>query len=179
MVLAFLMAWLIREQPLRKTVETSAGLGESLGAPVDTDSLREVTRGLTRLAGRERTLEFIAGATRRAGVDLEPGPAWLLLAAGAPDATGDITEIRARPHVPDDRFDAALAVLRERGCVDDDGALTPAGHALRDRLVAARTDCLRGLVDDWEPESRPELDPLIARLAQELATPPREPTPTA
>jgi EmrB/QacA subfamily drug resistance transporter len=179
MALAFLMTWLIREMPLRKTVETSAGLGESLGAPVDTDSLREVTRGLTRLAGRERTLEFIAQATRRAGVDLAPGPAWLLLAAGAPDATGDIAEIRARPHVPDDRFDAALATLREQGCVDDDGSITPAGHALRDRLVAARTDCLRGLVDDWEPEARPELDPLIARLAEELATPPREATPTA
>jgi hypothetical protein len=167
--------------PLRKTVETSAGLGESLGAPVDTDSLREVTRGLTRLVGRERTLEFIATATRRAGVDLEPGPAWLLLAAGAPDAPADITEIRARPHVPEDRFDAAHAALREQGAVDDAGAITPTGHALRDRLVAARTDCLRGLVDDWEPEARPELDPLIARLAHELAVPPREreTTPTA
>ncbi|MCW2985651.1 MAG: drug resistance transporter, EmrB/QacA subfamily, partial [Conexibacter sp.] len=84
MVLAFLMSWLIQERPLRATVETSAGLGESLGAPVDTDSLREVTRGLTRLVGRERTLDFIAGATQRAGVDLEPSPAWLLLHAGAP-----------------------------------------------------------------------------------------------
>ena len=63
--------------------------------------------------------------------------------------------------------------------MDGDGAITAAGHALRDRLVAARTDCLRGLVDDWEPEARPELDPLIARLAEELATPPRDaPTPT-
>jgi EmrB/QacA subfamily drug resistance transporter len=170
MVLAFLMTWLIREQPLRKTVETSAGLGESLGAPVDTDSLREVTRGLVRLVGRERTLRFMGEATRRAGVDLEPGPAWLLLAVGAPDAAS-LEEIRSRPHVPSERFDAAVAALRERGALDDAGALTPAGVALRDRLVAARTDCLRGLVDDWEPEARPELDPLIARLAEELATP--------
>jgi predicted MFS family arabinose efflux permease len=182
MVLAFLMAWLIREMPLRKTVETAASLGESLGAPVDTDSLREVTRGLIRLAGRERTLAFIASATRRAGVDLEPGPAWLLLAGGAPDAPSDLRAIRARADVPDDRFDAALAALRDRGAVDGDGAITPAGGALRDRLVAARTDCLRGLVDDWEPEARPELDPLVARLARELAVPPRRDataTPTA
>ncbi len=53
MVLAFVLAWFIREQPLRATVETSAGLGESLGAPVDTDSLREVTRGLSA-PGRPR-----------------------------------------------------------------------------------------------------------------------------
>jgi EmrB/QacA subfamily drug resistance transporter len=173
MVFAFLMSWLIQERPLRATVETSAGLGESLGAPVDTDSLREVTRGLTRLVGRERTLRFIAGATRRAGIDLDPSAAWLLLAAGAPGAPADVGEIRGRPHVDDARFDAALATLRARGLVDDDGRITPAGRALRDQLVAARTDCLRGLVADWEPDAHPELDPLVARLAAELGEQPR------
>jgi EmrB/QacA subfamily drug resistance transporter len=168
MMLAFLMTWLIQEKPLRATVETSAGLGESLGAPVDTDSLREITRGLTRLVGRERTLAFIETATRRAGVDLDPGAAWLLLHAGAPDAPADLREIRARPHVPAERFDAALATLREHGAIDADGRLTPAGGALRDQLVAARTDCLRGLIADWQPDEHPELDPLLARLAAEL-----------
>jgi EmrB/QacA subfamily drug resistance transporter len=177
MVLAFVMAWFIREQPLRSTVETSAGLGESLGAPVDTDSLREITRGLTRLVGRERTLEFIENATRHAGVDLEPGAAWLLMHAGAPDAPADLREIRERPHVPAERFDAALASLRARDAIDADGHVTPAGHALRDQLVAARTDCLRGLIADWQPDEHPELDPLLHRLAEELAVPrePREP----
>jgi EmrB/QacA subfamily drug resistance transporter len=168
MVLAFLLTWFIREQPLRATVETSAGLGESLGAPVDTDSLREVTRGLTRLVGRERTLAFIGQATQRAGVDLEPGAAWLLLHAGAPDAPDDLLEIRARPHVPEARFDAAHAALRERDAIGADGRVTATGHALRDQLVAARTDCLRGLVADWEPDEHPELDPLLRRLAEEL-----------
>jgi EmrB/QacA subfamily drug resistance transporter len=174
MVLAFLLAWFIREQPLRATVETAAGLGESLGAPVDTDSLREVTRGLTRLVGRERTLAFIAGATRRAGVDLEPGPAWLLLhagRAGAPASPANLREIRERPHVDGPRFDAALAALRTRGAIGEDGCVSPAGHALRDQLVAARTDCLRELVQDWEPDRHPELDPLLRRLAEELAQP--------
>jgi EmrB/QacA subfamily drug resistance transporter len=173
MVLAFLMAWFIREQPLRSTVETSAGLGESLGAPVDTDSLREITRGLTRLVGRERTLEFIENATRHAGVDLEPGAAWLLMHAGSPDAPADLREIRERPHVPAERFDAALASLQARDAIDADGHITPAGHALRDQLVAARTDCLRGLIADWQPDEHPELDPLLHRLAEELAEPER------
>jgi hypothetical protein len=44
---------------------------------------------------------------------------------------------------------------------------------VRDRLVAARTDCLRELVADWEPARNPELDPLLRRLAEELATPSR------
>ena len=40
---------------------------------------------------------------------------------------------------------------------------------MRERLVAARTDGLRQLIDDWEPDKYPELDPLLRRLADELA----------
>ena len=42
---------------------------------------------------------------------------------------------------------------------------------MRERLVAARTDGLRILVADWEPDGNPELDPLLRRLADELAVP--------
>jgi EmrB/QacA subfamily drug resistance transporter len=173
-LVAFVLSWLIEERPLRATVETASGVGEVIGGPVDTDSLREVTRGLTRLVGRERTLAFIADATHRAGVDLEPGPAWLLLYAGAPDAPQELREIRDRPHVDATRFDAALATLRAQGAVGDDDHVTPAGLALRDQLVAARTDCLRKLIAEWQPDEHPELDPLLARLAEELGEQPHD-----
>ena len=39
------------------------------------------------------------------------------------------------------------------------------GRAMRQRLVAARTDGLRTLVADWKPDENPELDPLLRRLA--------------
>jgi EmrB/QacA subfamily drug resistance transporter len=168
-LLAFVLSWMIQERPLRATVETSAGVGESFGAPADTDSLREVTRGLARLAGRERTVRFIESATARAGVDLSPGGAWLLVRANAPES---VDELRRLPQVNEARFDAALAELRERGYLGESEA-TPTGRAVRDRLVAARTDCLRELVADWEPARNPELDPLLRRLAEELATPSR------
>ncbi|HEV8152650.1 MAG TPA: EmrB/QacA family drug resistance transporter, partial [Solirubrobacteraceae bacterium] len=106
--------------------------------------------------------------SERAGVDLSPGAAWLLLRAGAPDAPADLVELRTIPQVDPAGFDAAAAELRDRGCLDD-GRVTPAGHAGRSRLVAARTDCLRELVADWEPYRDPELDPLLRRLAEELA----------
>src|SRR4051794_28682105 len=182
-IIAFLLSWLIQEMPLRQTVETSAGVGESFGAPVDTDSLREVTRGLTRLVGRERTLAFIEGATVRAGVELSPSAAWLLLRprppALPPAPTGprpvppaqppDLTELRLLPHVNPAAFDAAHAELHERGhLAHGTPGLTASGVATRDQLVAARTDCLRTLVDDWEPAQHPELEPLLRRLAHEL-----------
>jgi EmrB/QacA subfamily drug resistance transporter len=175
-LVAFVLSWLIEERPLRATVETASGTGEAIGGPVDTDSLREVTRGLTRLVGRERTMAFIADATHRAGVDLEPGPAWLLLYAGAPDAPEDLREIRNRPDVDGPRFDAALAALRDHGAAGGDGRITPAGRALRDQLVAARTDCLRELIAEWKPDENPELDPLLARLAEELGEQPHDGT---
>ncbi len=169
-VAAFVLTWFIQEKPLRPTVETSTGVGESFGAPVDSDSLDEVTRGLARLAGRERTLEFVDGAVRRAGVELPRGAAWVLL---HPARLGDL---RAREDIDQERLSLAVEDLNERGYLAD-GAITPSGHAIRDRLVIARTDCLRELIEDWEPDRHPELDPLLRQLAEELAEPEREASP--
>jgi hypothetical protein len=145
-------------------------VGESFAAPADTDSLREITRGLARLVGRERTLQFVEGAAARAGVDVAPGAAWFLLRAPVPD---EIPEIRTLPHVDPDALEAVLGEVRERGWYDG-GGVTPDGHAVRDRLVAARAECLHELIEDWEPDRYPELDPLLRRLSAELAQPPRQ-----
>jgi hypothetical protein len=168
---AFALSLFIQEKPLRATVESSAGFGEAFGAPVDTDSLREVARGLSRLVGRERTLEFIQDTTTRAGIDLTPGVAWLILRMPAPE---DLDEIRAMPHVNAEGLDGAIADARSQGLWDGSG-LTEQGRALRGRLVVARTDCLRQLIEDWEPDQHPELDPLLERLAEELGRPPQAP----
>src|SRR4051794_38290054 len=169
---AFLLTWFIPERKLRATVETSVGVGESFGAPIDTSSLRELTRGLARLAGRERTLQFMEGAASRAGLDIQPGLAWFLLRDARPD---ELAEIRELPHVDHEAFDATLADARARDWYGETG-ITPAGHAVRADLVHARADCLHELIADWEPTGHPEIDPMIERLAQEL--PPR-PQPVA
>jgi MFS family permease len=168
-LIAFLLSWLIEERPLRTTIETTT-IGESFGAPVDTDSMQEITRALSRAVGRDRTLDFLSRAAARAGVDLSPSATWVLLRGGARDAP-PLSELRTLPHVDPTSFDDALTELRSRGLVEGD-ALTPAGHAVRDQLVAARTDGLRLLVEDWDPDQHPELDPLLRRLSAELAEPP-------
>ena len=94
------MSWLIPEKPLRKTVETT--VGDVIGGPVDTDSMREVARQLSIAVGRERTLEFLADTVHRAGVDLSPGASWALLRLGAPDAPS-VENLAARPHVRRER----------------------------------------------------------------------------
>jgi EmrB/QacA subfamily drug resistance transporter len=164
---AFLLTWFIEERPLRKTVETS--IGESLGAPVDTDSMSQLTRALSRSVGRERTLEFMAETVARAGVDLSPSASWALLRLGAPDPI-TVSEAAALPQVDAGRLAAAVDELRAAGLLDGERP-TEAGRAMRVRLVAARTDGLRTLVADWQPDENPELDPLLRRLAHELAAP--------
>jgi EmrB/QacA subfamily drug resistance transporter len=167
-LVAFVLSFFIEERPLRQTVET-VGFGESFSAPVDTDSLRELTRALARLVGRERTLQFVEGAAERAGIDVAPGSAWLLLRKPPPEM---FDEIRTLPHVDAEGFDAAVADVRARGWYDDNG-LTPGGTAIRDQLVAARTDCLRELIADWEPQGHPEIDPMLRQIAEELGSPPQ------
>ena len=169
MLVAFVLSWLIPERPLRKTVETSVGVGEVIGGPVDTDSLREIARELSRAAGRERTLAFLADTVARAGVELSPGAAWLLLRLGVPDPPPARQAARPSARRPA-RLDVAVAELRGLGLLDGERP-TEAGGEMRERLVAARTDGLRALVADWEPDENPELDPLLRRLADELTVP--------
>jgi EmrB/QacA subfamily drug resistance transporter len=166
MALAFLLTWLIPEKPLRKTVETSSVV-DTVGGPVDTDSVRELTRALSRAVGRDRTLAFMANTLERAGIDLSPSASWALIRLGAPEAPA-VAELAELPNVRPDRLATAVEQLRERGLLDGE-QLTEAGTAMREQLVAARTAGLRALIDDWEPDRHPELDPLLRRLAAELA----------
>jgi len=164
-VIAFALSWLIPEAPLRKTVDATV-VGDTIGGPVDTDSLRELTRALSRAAGRDRTLAFMARVSERAGVDLSPAASWALLRLGAPEAPS-VADLAALPHVRSDRLAAAMGELRDGEYVAG-GHVTPGGAALRTRLVAARTKGLRELISEWEPDRFPELDGLVRRLADEL-----------
>jgi EmrB/QacA subfamily drug resistance transporter len=163
---AFALSWLIPERPLRRTVETS-GLGEGFAAPKDTDSLREVTRALSRAAGRDRTRAFMERTAAAAGVDLSPAAAWMLLRLGVSDPP-TVEQLRRAHHVEPALMAGALAELGTHGIVDGHEELTEEGAAVRGRLVEARHECLRQLVEDWEPDSDPELDPLLRRLSEEL-----------
>jgi hypothetical protein len=165
--IAFLLAWLLEERPLRKTIE-ERDVGDAFAAPQQTDSLGEITRELGRLVGRERTRRFIEGVVERAGVDLGPAEAWLLSRADggriAPDCLAQGDDERRR------RLRDALRRLQDAGLVapgEAGPALTEAGRRTRSRLMAARCGALTELVADWEPED-PQLDDAIARLAQEL-----------
>ncbi len=167
--IAFLLAWFLEERPLRKTIEDS-DLGDAFAAPQDTDSLREITRELSRLVGRERTRSFIERVIDEAEVDLTPAEVWLL--GRAVDGEIGADALTVEDPADRDRLAGAVARLRERGMVEAEAGapaqLTGAGRVVREQLLAARQQSLNTLVADWEPES-PELDAMIERLCEELS----------
>jgi EmrB/QacA subfamily drug resistance transporter len=171
MAVAFLLSWSLEERPLRKTVET-AGVGEAFAVPREPDAMRELLRELSVLAGRERSRRFLERAAAEAGLDLSPLECWLLdrIGEGRNVDVGYLAESRRL-----DRADLSgcLVTLRERDLVDG-AELTEGGEQVLHRLHDGAHAELERLVDDWSPDERPELEPVLGRFSRELAgEPPR------
>ena len=167
LAVAFLLSWLIEERPLRQTVET-AGVGEAFAAPSSGDSLRELTRELARLVGRERTQAHIERTVEASGVDLPPGPAWLLVQAHEGVDLDDADAITDNRPIDAAWVHEQVDLLNERGLVDEH-QLTDRGQAVAERLIDTARESLHALVADWSPDEDPRLNDAIDRIAHELA----------
>ncbi len=153
---SFLFAWLLREVPLRRTVDVD-GARESFAMPRDASSLHEMERIVASLVRHENRWRVYRQLADRAGVDLPPEQYWLLARLGE----GAGTDLAGG------RLAASLASLREAGLVAD-GGLSERGRACHARLVEARREALEELLEGWEPAEHAELRALLDRLAREL-----------
>ena len=175
-VLAFALSWFIQERKLRETVTTDS-IGEAFASPRPADSLREIARSLSRLAGRDRTRRFIERVAADAGVDLGPAACWMLFRyLEVPTRT--LAELRAIHDIPLDVLEDGREQLLECGYItpgpDGTTLVTPEGSAVADRLRTGARDRLVGLLDGWSPEQYPELQRLLTRLADDIAEAPPE-----
>jgi hypothetical protein len=184
-VVAFVLSWLLPQRTLRDSVTASSGIGESFAVPKHTESLPEIARALSVLIGREGRKRLVERLVERAGVDLSPAAAWLLVRLHE-DPQADVGRLSASFDVPLDVADHALAELRGRGLVldgDGDGQrLGGDAEELVRRLVAERRASLARLLEGWAPDQYEDLAALLTRLAHELVreSPPRaEPVPRA
>ena len=75
----FAVAWLLEERPLRATAAATRGLEDSLAAPKEADSLRELERAIALATPREARMAFHRDVARRAGAELSPGATWALV----------------------------------------------------------------------------------------------------
>ncbi len=123
-------------------------------------------RSLSVLTERENRWSAYAGLAERAGVEVSPAGAWVLIRLG----DGDM------PTVAPEQLAGPLLELRGLGCVVTGARLTDAGRAAHDRLVGARERRIAELLDGWEPERHAELEEVVAGFARDLAAEmPRDP----
>ena len=186
-VIAFILAWFLREVPLRTTTgpagpsapaerpahpaASAADLGESLGAvPTFRSSAQEVERVLSRLSGTELRRFGYAKLARAAGLELTGGACWILTRLARQGATPG-PELARQAGVTVEEGHPNAQVLVDRGLITrTDGvlAITPEGSRCADKLFGAQRAWLENQLAGWSPEQHDELEPVLAKLSRAL-----------
>ncbi len=178
-LVAFLLTWLVPEQPLRKTVaaatedDIGGDVAQAFAMPVDDQALPHLARGLAVLADRDVLQRHISAIVALAGVDLSPAAAWLLVRLER-EPGSDIVTVGARNGMPREQVEEIRDDLLRRGLIEAPAAegasarLTGAGCDVFNRLAAARREHLGELWSDWSTEKRKEMAELLRRLANDL-----------
>ncbi|MFH9420608.1 DHA2 family efflux MFS transporter permease subunit [Streptomyces sp. NPDC017529] len=170
-LVAFVLAWFLREEPLRRGV-TAPDTSEVLASnPVHRSSYDEVCRALSKLGSLEGRKAVYERVTEKAGLDLRPASSWMLLRI---NRFGSVEPgvLADRSIVPLRVIAEATRQIEERGLAVREGlplVLTDKGRAVAERLVAARRESLAELLGDWWTEDRPtDLTELVEQLSTEL-----------
>ncbi|MFC9234189.1 DHA2 family efflux MFS transporter permease subunit [Streptomyces decoyicus] len=170
-LIAFALAWFLREEPLRSSVtapDTSQVLSSN---PVERSSRDECARALSKLGSREGRKHIYEKITVRAGLDLKPAAGWLILRIHRHGAV-EPALLAERSTVPLGVIAESVRQIEERGLATRDGLLlrlTDRGRETAGRLSAARQQSLAEMLGDWWTRDRPtDLTELVHELTAEL-----------
>ncbi|MER6067495.1 MDR family MFS transporter [Streptomyces sp. NPDC001817] len=176
-LLGFVLAWFLKEDPLRGSV-TAPDASETIPPnPVERSSYDECSRALSLLGTREGRREVYRKITERAGYDLLPAASWMLLRIRKYGSVepGVLAE---RSPVPLEAVLAAARQVEERRLAERQGLdlyLTESGRQVAERLAKAREESLAELLGDWwEPGRSTDLTQLVRELTGELCGTDRE-----
>lgn len=171
-LVAFVVAWFLKEDKLRASV-TAPDTSQTLASnPVERSSYDECARALSVLGSREGRKAIYEKITARAGLDLLPAASWLLLRIRR---HGTVEPARLAEHVPVPLrvITEASRQVEERQLATREGlqlVLTEEGVAVATRLAAAREESLAELLGDWWGPDRPtDLVKLVEELTAELS----------
>nr|WP_262985410.1 MDR family MFS transporter [Streptomyces sp. San01] len=170
-LVAFALAWFLKEDKLRGSV-TAPDATETLASnPVERSSYDECARALSTLGTREGRREIYEKITARAGYDLFPAASWLLLRIKR-YGWAEPSALAQHSAVPLPVIIAAARQLEERRLatrIGVDLVLTDEGRVVAARLSTAREESLAELLGDWWDPDRPtDLTKLVEQLNAEL-----------
>ena len=170
-LIAFVLAWFLKEEPLRSSV-TAPDTSEVLSSnPVERSSRDEVARALSKLGSMEGRKHIYEKITARAGLDLRPAASWLVLRV---HRYGSVEPglLAERSTVPWGVISEGVRQIEERGLARREGLmllLTDRGRETASRLAAARQASLAEMLGDWWTPDRPtDLSELVRELTAEL-----------
>ncbi|MDG4862459.1 MDR family MFS transporter [Streptomyces sp. T-3] len=171
-LLAFLLAFLLREDKLRGSV-TAPDVSQTLASnPVERSSRDEVERALSVLGTRQGRKEIYQRITAKAGYDLLPAASWMLLRI---QRFGHVEPamLAENTTVPLSVIQAAARQVEERRLATREGLgliLTEQGREVASGLSRAREESLSELLGDWWGPDRPtDLVRLVEELSLELS----------
>ncbi|MEV8224683.1 MDR family MFS transporter [Streptomyces sp. NPDC079167] len=176
-LVAFVFAWFLKEEPLRGSV-TAPDTSETLASnPVQRSSYDECARALSVLATREGRREIYEKITEKAGYDLQPAASWLLLRIRRHGTVepGRLAEVAP---VPLRVITSAARQVEGSGYARREGmqlVLTEKGAEAVVKLSQAREESLAELLGDWWGPDRPtDLIRLVTELSSEVSGSSRE-----
>ncbi|MFI1757135.1 DHA2 family efflux MFS transporter permease subunit [Streptomyces sp. NPDC020571] len=176
-LVAFLLAWFLKEDRLRGSVTAPDATQTVASNPVERSSHDEVCRALSVLGTREGRREIYRRITARAGYDLLPASSWMLLRVRKYGRV-EPALLAERSPVPLATVMAAARQVEERHLAVREGpdlVLTGRGREVAERLALAREDSLAELLGDWWGPDRPtDLVRLVRELTGELCGSERE-----
>ncbi|WP_435970352.1 DHA2 family efflux MFS transporter permease subunit [Streptomyces sp. Qhu_M48] len=171
-LVAFVVAWFLKEDKLRASV-TAPDTSQTLASnPVERSSYDECARALSVLGSRAGRKEIYEKITARAGLDLLPAASWLLLRIRRHGIVEPARLAETVP-VPLRVITEASRQVEERRLASREGVqliLTEEGVRVATRLAAAREESLAELLGDWWGPDRPtDLVQLVEELTAELS----------
>ncbi|MEV5975932.1 MFS transporter [Streptomyces sp. NPDC052114] len=171
-LVAFVLAWFLKEDRLRGSVTAPDPTQTLASNPVERSSYDECARALSVLGTREGRRAIYEKITARAGHDeLLPASGWLLLRI-ARHGSVEPGVLAERTTVPLTVITAAARQVEERHLAERQGLemiLTERGREVAGRLAKAREASLAELLGDWWGPDRPtDLAQLVEELSAEL-----------
>ncbi len=182
-LVAFLLAWFLKEQPLRQSSRALAA-EENITPPQSRTSLEEIELALGALMSRESRLKVYSLLSEQAGLDLDERETGMLMQIGRYQPV-KLKVLCRRLHLPTESLDSLFKRLQDRGLAqalppaNSEGAvpvtgeapesvisLTEQGRQVYQKLVATRRAALDKLLEGWSPEQHEELATLLTRLSQ-------------
>jgi EmrB/QacA subfamily drug resistance transporter len=173
--LGLILSFLLPERRLRETIaaatEADVG-GQAFAMLQDSDSRTQLLRGLAVLADRDVRRRYVAAIVTRAGVDLSPAAAWLLVQIEREPDT-NIQELGRKGKADPNKLQSAKTELLDKSLIAPTSAsdiyrLNETGCKIYNRLVAARREHLADLWPEWSPKKREDVAAILRNLAREL-----------